>query len=37
VKREFLKVDGQERDVRAAVARMEGGFVRRIAEFQHGR
>jgi F-type H+-transporting ATPase subunit epsilon len=36
VKREFLKVDGQERDVRAAVARMEGGFVRRIAEFQHG-
>jgi F-type H+-transporting ATPase subunit epsilon len=37
VKREFLKVDGEERDVRAAVARMEGGFVRRIAEFQHGR
>lgn len=37
VKREFLKVDEQERDVRAAVARMEGGFVRRIAEFQHGR
>jgi F-type H+-transporting ATPase subunit epsilon len=37
VKREFLKVDGEEKDVRAAVARMEGGFVRRIAEFQHGR
>jgi F-type H+-transporting ATPase subunit epsilon len=37
VKREFLQVDEQEKDVRAAVARMEGGFFRRIAEFQHGR
>jgi F-type H+-transporting ATPase subunit epsilon len=37
VKRDFLKVDVQEKDVRAAVARMEGGFVRRIAEFKHGR
>jgi F-type H+-transporting ATPase subunit epsilon len=37
VKRDFLKVDEQEKDVRAAVARMEGGFVRRIAEFKHGR
>jgi F-type H+-transporting ATPase subunit epsilon len=37
VKREFLKVDEQEKDVRAAVARMEGGLIRRIAEFQHGR
>jgi F-type H+-transporting ATPase subunit epsilon len=35
VKRDFLKVDEQERDVRAAVARMEGGFVSRIAEFKH--
>jgi F-type H+-transporting ATPase subunit epsilon len=37
VKRDFLKVDDAEKDVRAAVARMEGGFVRRIAEFKHGR
>jgi F-type H+-transporting ATPase subunit epsilon len=37
VKHEFMKVDEQERDVRAAVARMEGGFIRRVAEFQHGR
>jgi F-type H+-transporting ATPase subunit epsilon len=37
VSREFLKVGEQERDVRAAVARMEGGLVRRVAEFQHGR
>jgi F-type H+-transporting ATPase subunit epsilon len=37
VKREFLKIDEQERDVRAAVARMEGGMVRRVAEFHHGR
>jgi F-type H+-transporting ATPase subunit epsilon len=36
VKRDFLKVDEEEKDVRAAVARMEGGFVRRIAEFKHG-
>jgi F-type H+-transporting ATPase subunit epsilon len=35
VKQDFLKVDEQEKDVRAAVARMEGGFVRRIAEFKH--
>jgi F-type H+-transporting ATPase subunit epsilon len=35
VKRDFLKVDDEERDVRAALARMEGGFVRRIAEYQH--
>jgi F-type H+-transporting ATPase subunit epsilon len=37
VKREFLKIDEQERDVRAAVAKMEGGMVRRVAEFHHGR
>jgi F-type H+-transporting ATPase subunit epsilon len=37
VKREFLKIDEQERDVRAAVARMESGMVRRVAEFHHGR
>jgi F-type H+-transporting ATPase subunit epsilon len=37
VKREFLKVDEQERGVRVAVAKLEGGFIRRLAEFQHGR
>jgi F-type H+-transporting ATPase subunit epsilon len=37
VKREFLTLDARERDVRVAVAKIEGGFVRRVAEFQHGR
>lgn len=37
VKREFLALDEQERDVRAAVARMEGGFMRRLAEFERER
>jgi F-type H+-transporting ATPase subunit epsilon len=36
VKGEFLKLDAQEREVRAAVAKMEGGFVRRFAEFHRG-
>ncbi len=36
VKREFLTLDEQERNVRAATSRMEGGFIRRVAEFQHG-
>jgi F-type H+-transporting ATPase subunit epsilon len=36
VKREFLMVDEQERDVRAAIARMEGGFILRIAGVHHG-
>jgi F-type H+-transporting ATPase subunit epsilon len=37
VKREFLMVDAQDREVRAAIARMEGAFVGRFAEFQHER
>jgi len=37
VKREFLALNGQEREVRAAVARMESGFINRFAEFAHGR
>jgi len=37
VKREFLTIDAQSREVRAAVARMEGAFVGRFAEFQHER
>jgi F-type H+-transporting ATPase subunit epsilon len=34
VKRQFLVLDEQERKVRAAVAKMEGGLIRRLAEFQ---
>jgi F-type H+-transporting ATPase subunit epsilon len=37
VKREFLMIDAQAREVRAAIARMEGAFVGRFAEFQHER
>jgi F-type H+-transporting ATPase subunit epsilon len=37
VKHEFLTLDQREQDVRLAVARMESGFIRRFAEFDHGR
>ncbi len=37
VKRQFLVFDQQEKAVRAAVAKMESGFVGRFAEFQHER
>jgi F-type H+-transporting ATPase subunit epsilon len=37
VRREFLTIDEQERGVRSAIAKMEGGFIRQVAEFQHGR
>ena len=37
VRREYLSLDRQERDVRAAVARMESALLGRFAEFQHGR
>ena len=37
VKREYLSLDRQERDVRAAIARMESALFSRFAEFQHGR
>jgi F-type H+-transporting ATPase subunit epsilon len=37
VRREFLAIDAQSREIRAAVARMEGAFVGRFAEFQHER
>lgn len=37
VKREFVKLDEGERIVRAAIAKMEGGFVGRFAEYQHAR
>jgi F-type H+-transporting ATPase subunit epsilon len=37
VQREFLAIDAQGRQVRAAVAKMEGAFAGRFAEFQHER
>ncbi len=36
VKREFLDVDQQEKNVRFVLAKMESGFIRRFMEFQHG-
>ena len=35
VKREFLKLDEQERALRAAMARMESGFLRRFSRIHH--
>ena len=35
VKREFLKVDEQEKNVRSVLAKMESGFIRRLIELQH--
>jgi F-type H+-transporting ATPase subunit epsilon len=37
VKRQFLTIDQQERDVRLVVAKMESGLLARLAEFQHER
>ena len=36
VKQEFINLDEQEKSVRSALAKMESGFIRRLAEFQHG-
>jgi len=35
VEKEFLTLDENERSVRVAVAKLESGFLRRIATFQH--
>jgi F-type H+-transporting ATPase subunit epsilon len=35
VEREFLKLDGQEKNVRTAMAQLESGIIRRFAEFHH--
>jgi F-type H+-transporting ATPase subunit epsilon len=35
VKREFLKVDEQEKNARLVLAKMESGFIRRLMRFQH--
>jgi len=37
IKRKFLTLDQEERKVRDIVAKLESGFVGRLAEFQHGR
>lgn len=35
VEQEFLALDEQERDMRSAMAKLETGFLRRFANFQH--
>ena len=35
VKREFMNIDERERSVRSSVAKLEAGFLRRVAAFQH--
>jgi F-type H+-transporting ATPase subunit epsilon len=35
VKREFVNIDERERSVRSSVAKLEAGFLRRVAAFQH--
>ena len=37
VKREFLTIDEQQRNVRAAVDKLESGLMSRLAEFRHER
>ncbi len=35
VEREFLTLDAREKEVRMVTAKLEGGLIRRLAEFQH--
>jgi F-type H+-transporting ATPase subunit epsilon len=35
VEREFLNLDEREQSVRTVLAKMESGFIRRLAEFHH--
>ena len=35
VEREFMNLDGREKRVRSVMAKMESGFIRRLAEFHH--
>jgi F-type H+-transporting ATPase subunit epsilon len=35
VAREFLQLDAQEQSVRSALAKIESGFIRRLASLQH--
>jgi F-type H+-transporting ATPase subunit epsilon len=36
VKHEFLSLNDQEKNARLVLAKMEGGFIRRFMELQHG-
>lgn len=36
IEREFRHLDEREQQVRSVLARMESGFIRRLAEFSHG-
>ena len=36
VKREFLTLNDREQNIRSVMAKMESGFIRRLAEFHHG-
>ncbi|MEW5903952.1 MAG: F0F1 ATP synthase subunit epsilon [Pseudomonadota bacterium] len=36
VQREFVRLDADEQQMRAVLARLESGFVRRFTEFHHG-
>lgn len=36
VEERFMRLDEEEREVRRALARMESGFIRRMAGFYHG-
>ena len=35
VEREFLNLNEREQSVRSVIAKMESGFIRRLAEFHH--
>lgn len=35
IEREFLNLDEREKSVRSVLARLESGFIRRLAEFRH--
>ena len=35
VEQEFLDLDEQEKSVRSVLAKLESGFIRRMAEFHH--
>lgn len=35
IKKEFLEIDDQERNVRSVVAKMESSLIRQLAEFHH--
>jgi hypothetical protein len=37
VKREFLAIDEQQRNVRAAMEKLESGLMSRLTEFRHER